>query len=143
MIDHPRRATTFFQWARDIERGDREEDSRYKGHTALGKLSRFADHLADQQCDEQGIRSREVARIRECLLGEGERGSARLAGREWGRVWAQIVDVGFAPTGMWQLMLPPGAKLNNVRRQLQHKLVVNRGVGRRQGIFVAASASWH
>ena len=77
------------------------------------------------------------------MLGEGDRGSARLAGREWGRVWAQIVDVGFAPTGTWQLALPPGAKLSNVKHQLQHKLVVNRGVGRRQGIFVAASTSWH
>ena len=44
LADHPRRATEFYKWANEVESGERPDCARYKGHTAFGKLARFASH---------------------------------------------------------------------------------------------------
>ena len=53
------------------------------------------------------------------------------------------MDLSFAGTGTQRFEIPAGARLSDVRRALDYRLSLNRGVGpRRDGTFVAASATW-
>ena len=59
-----------------------------------------------------------MAGIRACLTGVGDEGSARLVGREMGRVWGDIVDIAFARVGSHHFALPHDLHVSHVKRIL-------------------------